>query len=54
MMRMPVVVLRESAVEANHMPVFATVLWGCTVIVIYVNNVVWDVTSSSLVDSYQH
>ena len=32
------VVLRESVVEANHKPVFATVLWGCTVIVIYVNN----------------
>jgi hypothetical protein len=35
------VVLRENAVEANHKPVFATVLWRFTVIlmlVIYVNN----------------
>jgi len=32
------VVLRESAVEANHKAVFTTVPWGCTVILIYVNN----------------
>jgi hypothetical protein len=32
------VVLREFAVEANHKPVFATVLWEFTVIVIYANS----------------
>jgi hypothetical protein len=35
------VVMRESAVEANQKPVFATVLWGCTMILkvlIYVGN----------------